>query len=454
MLLSGTGSLLGPDDAEQALTIARTVEDPALLIRALVARGVITAYDATVAEPYFAEAAQLARTLGDSWRLSQILAFQTRAAMAAGNAIAVAAVAEEGLRTADAIGDRAASRSCSSALGWVRGWQGDPIGSLLLVREAIAASTAAHDALLRLINVVVEGFACAYVGDADGARASAEAALATSIGANEGLGYATLGAAEQASGDATAAWQAYEDARRLIGMDPQIAGVYPSAALAPLACGQLSEARRWAEEVVSISHGCYLSAALTTRARVAIAQGDLAQAERDSRDALSCSADNQTILGVHDTLECLAALAAKAGINRQAARLLGAANAIKQRTAEVRFKILDAEYEAAIRELRDVMGDTEFAAAWAEGAALSTEEAIAYARRRRATHKRATSGWGSLTPTELDVVQLVREGLSNKDIGARLFISPRTVQTHLTHVYTKLNLTSRLQLIQESARHA
>ena len=104
-------------------------------------------------------------------------------------------------------------------------------------------------------------------------------------------------------------------------------------------------------------------------------------------------------------------------------------------------------------KVRDALGGADFDAAWVEGAALSTEEAIAYAKRGRGQRKRPASGWGSLTPTELDVIRLVSEGMTNSDIATRLFISPRTVQTHLTHVYTKLGLTSRVQLVQEAARH-
>ncbi|MGV7710888.1 helix-turn-helix domain-containing protein, partial [Mycobacterium kansasii] len=86
-------------------------------------------------------------------------------------------------------------------------------------------------------------------------------------------------------------------------------------------------------------------------------------------------------------------------------------------------------------EARIALSDDEFRIAWQAGSKLSADEAVAYAQRGRGERKRPASGWDSLTPTELEVVRLAQEGHSNKEIGVRLFISPRTVQTHLTHVY-------------------
>jgi DNA-binding CsgD family transcriptional regulator len=141
-----------------------------------------------------------------------------------------------------------------------------------------------------------------------------------------------------------------------------------------------------------------------------------------------------------------------AGSHREATRLFGAAHAIRQRRGAVRLKIRVAGYQAGVAALRDALGEKDFESAWAEGAALSVEEAIAYTQRGRGERKRAATGWGALTPAERDVVRLVSEGLGNKDIATRLFVSPRTVQTHLTHVYAKLSVTSRMQLAHEAAR--
>ena len=60
--------------------------------------------------------------------------------------------------------------------------------------------------------------------------------------------------------------------------------------------------------------------------------------------------------------------------------------------------------------------------------------------------RRPQTGWASLTPTERAIADLVAEGLSNPQIGDRLYISRRTVQTHLAHVFIKLDITTRAQL--------
>ena len=94
---------------------------------------------------------------------------------------------------------------------------------------------------------------------------------------------------------------------------------------------------------------------------------------------------------------------------------------------------------------------SDFESAWAEGARCPPRRRSPTPSAAAANANARASGWGSLTPTERDVVRLVNEGLANNDIATRLFVSPRTVQTHRTHVYTKLGLTSRAQLAQKQA---
>jgi DNA-binding CsgD family transcriptional regulator len=73
-------------------------------------------------------------------------------------------------------------------------------------------------------------------------------------------------------------------------------------------------------------------------------------------------------------------------------------------------------------------------------------------RGRRGPRNRPKHGWPSLTETELTVAGLVAEGLSNPQIGERLYVSRRTVQTHLAHIFAKLDITSRAQLAAQAAR--
>jgi DNA-binding CsgD family transcriptional regulator len=63
-----------------------------------------------------------------------------------------------------------------------------------------------------------------------------------------------------------------------------------------------------------------------------------------------------------------------------------------------------------------------------------------------ASHKRRSADWDELTPQELQIAQLVAEGLSNKQIGERLFLSHRTIASHLYRIFPKLGVTSRAQL--------
>ena len=72
-------------------------------------------------------------------------------------------------------------------------------------------------------------------------------------------------------------------------------------------------------------------------------------------------------------------------------------------------------------------------------------------RGSHAKHRRAQSGWDSLTATEIKIAAFVEEGLSNPEIAARLLLSRRTVATHVSHILKKLNVNSRIDIARESA---
>ncbi len=80
---------------------------------------------------------------------------------------------------------------------------------------------------------------------------------------------------------------------------------------------------------------------------------------------------------------------------------------------------------------------------------MTLTEAVAYATKGRGPRRRPTTGWASLTKAERDVALLAAQGLTNAEVGQRLFISPRTAKAHLAHIFAKLGITSRRQLPRE-----
>jgi DNA-binding CsgD family transcriptional regulator len=320
----------------------------------------------------------------------------------------------------------------------------------------IVRATAANDLMSKVIGLFLQAYALAFHGEPTRARAvgdTAAEAAAEMEGIFKRATYSAIATAYLADGDRVAAWEAALIAEQG-GMHPQVDNlnmVYLAQAAA--AVGEIAVARRWADAAVATAKTSWLTAALSVRAYVRIAQGEVDQAASDAYEALANAAASGAHLATADTLEILATLTSDAHRHSEAIRLLGAAHAVRERLGLVRLKVYDAERHALAAKLRNGIDDNDFDAAWTEGAALSTDEAIAYAARGRGERKRPSTGWESLTPTELDVVRLVGEGLPNKDIATRLFVSPRTVQSHLRHVYNKLGLTSRVQLAQEAARH-
>jgi len=116
----------------------------------------------------------------------------------------------------------------------------------------------------------------------------------------------------------------------------------------------------------------------------------------------------------------------------------------------VRWPPAPEEWESVEQAVRTALGDDLFAASWAEGLALPLAEAVGYATRARGKRKRPSSGWDSLTPTELDVVRHVTAGLTNPQIAARMFIARATVKAHLSHIFDKLQIASRSELAADA----
>ena len=415
------------DHGQRAVKIARELDDPALLARALTSCGYVagTKYDPETAAEYFAEAIELARALDDRWSMSQILSWQSVTAITFGDPVRAREAGEEGRAIGDAIGDGLNSRQCRLSLGWADLIHGDVAGSISQFRVLLAECEEVHDEIVKSTCLLGLGVSLSHHGQFEAARAAAAAALERAEDMGEyfaGMGYASLAQANLAAGDIEAADVASEAAWQCMSVgQPQLA----------------------------VAQRCFNST------EIAMSWRSRPRERRSWRTlALGRWPGGAMLTSTLPALGYLADLSSSDAGHPEAARLFGAAEAFRRRGGLVRYLIYEDGYQAAVAELRNAMEEKEFDTVWAEGAALSIEEAIAYAQRGRGERKRPASGWASLTPAERDVARLICEGLANKEIAMRLFVSPRTVQAHLSHIYAKLGITSRVQLVQEAARHA
>lgn len=179
------------------------------------------------------------------------------------------------------------------------------------------------------------------------------------------------------------------------------------------------------------------------RGRIAAARGDYAAAETEIHEAIAIALPRGFRPLLADCLAALAVVAAGLESNEEAARLLGASDrALDDLDGRVRWQ----DEQAALDELRSRIETELGPEPHAEGRELSLENAIGWARRARGQRKRPAGGWESLTPTELRVIDLACQGLTNAAIGDRMFISGATVKVHLAHVYAKLDVPNRAAL--------
>jgi DNA-binding CsgD family transcriptional regulator len=161
-------------------------------------------------------------------------------------------------------------------------------------------------------------------------------------------------------------------------------------------------------------------------------------------------------------LAIVAVVAIGAGEYESAARWFGAADIVAQMHGTP-FALPDGpQFEGAIATVRAALGEDRFVAAWAAGRALTHEEAVSQARSFLATAYLAPDSAGGdapdpgkehgLTYREMEVLQLVADGRSERDIADTLFIGPSTVRTHLTSIFAKLDVNSRTAAVAAARR--
>lgn len=203
----------------------------------------------------------------------------------------------------------------------------------------------------------------------------------------------------------------------------------------------------------------YTAWALRNLGLVALRRGDHKQTSRFCRDGLTLSRETGNIWIVEQCLMGLAGATTMEGQYKQAAMLFAAAETLRTSLGRRRSRADQADYEKRVASTRAKLGETAFTDAWTQGTRMTLEEAVGAALAPSeilpaAGPEKVGSRHASLfTPRECEVVALVAQGLSNREIASRLVISERTADTHVQHILNKLGVGSRVQVTAWAVEH-
>jgi len=208
-----------------------------------------------------------------------------------------------------------------------------------------------------------------------------------------------------------------------------------------------------------LDHPWGVPAALRDLADEALCRGDAAAALPLYRESL----ERWLLLGeqlhVAGSLLGPATVALESGQAERAARLLGTSAALHEAIGAMPPDDLPGDLGNGPERARAVLGDAAFEAAWAAGRAFSIDEAIADALAVTASAPRTSAAPAptvddrGLTRREREVLRLLAEGHSNREIAGALSISPRTVGKHIEGILAKLGVESRTAAVGYALRH-
>ncbi|HEX5505939.1 MAG TPA: tetratricopeptide repeat protein [Thermomicrobiales bacterium] len=377
------------------------------------------------ATPALQESLALFRALGDDAGSARALLHLGEGAMIRGEGTAARAYCRESLTLFRALDDTSGVALCLGDLGRLARDAGDHAAAQPLLEEALTLFRALDDRDGVATALTDLGFVALARGDLPVAQPLLEEGLALfrRLGDRDGVSYAlvNLGVLARERGDLPAARDRFEESltlRRAAGVRGGIAG------------------------------------ALHHLAALAARQGDHEAARAHYRESLLLAHETGAAQIRAECLHGLAALAAAAQDDRRAAYLAGAAAA--QRERAVRSTLADERWAAPHLAAGRARNPARWDAALAAGRAAPLDQAIAVAGGATdsppAPAPRPAYPAG-LTAREVEVLRLAAQGLTDAQIAERLFLSPRTVGTHLRSVYNKLGVSSRLAATRFALDH-